>query len=189
MQLISKEISYSFSKLLNNLFQVGTFPDSWKIAHVTPIFKRVGSKNLKENYRPISILPTLSKVSESIIHERLLSHCTQNNLITERQAAYLKGDSTMTQLIYLFHQIRTSWGQAKISHGVFLDISAAFDKVWHKGLLAKLEQIGISGAFFNTLESYLSHRKQCVVINRIKSDMLEIQAGVPQGSRLGLILD
>ena len=87
-----------------------------------------------------------------------------NDLITERQAAYLKGDSTITQLIYLVHQIRTSWGKSKIAHGLFLDISAAFDKVWHNGLLAKLEQIGISGAFLTIFKSYLSNRKQCVVV-------------------------
>ena len=74
LQFIAKEISYPLSRLFNNLFEVGLFPDNWKIAHVTPIFKRVGSKNCKTNYRPISILPTLSKVCESIIHERILSH-------------------------------------------------------------------------------------------------------------------
>merc|ERR1711942_145517 len=90
LQMISKEISYPFSKLLNNLFEIGHFPDHWKIAHVTPIFKRVGSKNIKSNYRPISILPSLSKVAESVIHERLLSHCIFNDIITDRQAAYIK---------------------------------------------------------------------------------------------------
>ena len=80
LQLIYKEISYSLSRLFNNLFQIGVFPDSWKIAHITPIFKRVGSKNSKSNYRPISILPTLSKVCESIIHERLLSHSSAHVL-------------------------------------------------------------------------------------------------------------
>ena len=126
LQLIAKEISYSLSKLFNNLFEVGHFPKEWKIAHVTPIFKRNGSKNCKTNYRPISILPTLSKICESIIHERLLSHCTLNNIITDRQAAYLKGDSTISQLLYLVHQIRLSWGKGKIAHGLFLDISAAW---------------------------------------------------------------
>ena len=188
LQLISKEISFPLSRLFNNLFEIGFFPDNWKIAHVTPIFKKVGSKSQKSNYRPISILPTLSKVCESIIHERLLSHCIYYKLITERQAAYLRGDSTITQLLYLVHQIRSSWGKSKIAHGLFLDISAAFDKVWHKGLLAKLEQIGIAGPFWTMFESYLSNRKQCVVINGTKSDLLDIQAGVPQGSRLGPLL-
>ena len=163
---------------------MGHFPDHWKIAHITPIFKRVGSKNLKTNYRPISILPTLSKVAESIIHERLLSHCQYNNIITERQAAYLKGDSTITQLLYLVHQIRTSWGNTNVAHGCFLDISAAFDKVWHRGLLAKLEQIGVGDNFLSLFRSYLSDRKQCTVIDGVKSNFLEIKAGVPQGSRL-----
>ena len=177
LQLISIEIAYPLSTLLNGLFDKGYFPEKWKIAHVTPIYKRVGCKNSKNNYRPISILPSLSKVAESIIHERLLSHCTKFNLITERQAAYLKGDSTITQILYLVHQIRLCWGNSKIAHGLFLDISAAFDKVWHKGLLAKLEQIGISGAFLDIFVSYLSNRKQCVVIEGTKSDMIFGQSG------------
>ena len=188
LQLISKEISYSLSKLLNNLFEIGHFPELWKIAHVTPIFKKSGSKNCKTNYRPISILPTLSKVCESIIHERLLFHCIRHKIITERQAAYLKGDSTISQLLYIIHQIRTSWGKGNLCHGVFLDISSAFDKVWHKGLLAKLEQIGMSNTVLKLFEEYLSNRKQCVVVDGIRSSFLNIEAGVPQGSRLGPLL-
>ena len=106
LQLISKEISYSLSRLFNNLFEVGLFPDNWKIAHVTPIYKRSGSKNCKSNYRPISILPSLSKVCESVIHERLLSHCIDNDIISERQAAYLKEDSIIKQVLYIVLQIR-----------------------------------------------------------------------------------
>ena len=188
LSMISQPISYSFSKLLNNLFEIGYFPDLWKIAHITPIYKRSGHKNDKANFRPISILPTLSKVCESVIHERLLSHCMENNIISERQAAYLKGDSTMSQLLYIVHFIRSNWGKKNIVQGAFLDISAAFDKVWHKGLIAKLYQIGISGSFINLFTSYLLNRKQCVIIEGVKSGLAEIKAGVPQGSRLGPLL-
>ena len=150
LSMISKEISYSMATLFNNLLENGHFPDLWKIAHITPIYKRSGLKSAKENFRPISILPTISKVLESVIHERLLEHCTRNNVITERQAAYLKGDSTITQLLYIVHKIRSNWNKNMITHGLFLDVSSAFDKVWHSGLIAKLEQIGVSGICLDT---------------------------------------
>ena len=147
--------------------------------------KEVGSENCKTNYRPISILPTLSKFCESIIHERLLSHCLENKIITDKQAAFLKGDSTISQPLYLVHLIRTNWGKGKITHVLFLDICAVFDKIWHKGLLAKLQQIRISDAVLTLFTSYLSNRKQCVVVDGIKFPFIDINAGVPQGSRLG----
>ena len=188
LSMISFPISEPLSKLFNNLFTIGYFPDIWKIAHITAIYKKSGQKSDKSNYRPISLLPTLSKVFESVIHQRLLNHLTLNNLISERQAAYMKGDSTISQLIYLVHTIRNAWGQGSIAQGVFLDISSAFDKVWHKGLLAKLLQIRVEDTAFNLFQSYLSNRKQVVVVEGTKSETLDVEAGVPQGSRLGPLL-
>ena len=75
-----------------------------------------------------------------------------------------------------------------MTHGLFLDVSSAFDKVWHNGLLAKLGQIGVGGSFFDILKSYLSDRRQVVTINGHKSEMIDIRSGVPQGSRLGPLL-
>ena len=188
MEIISQPISHSLSKLFNNLFEFGHFPHIWKIAHITPIYKRNGPKNDKCNFRPISILPTLSKVCESVIHQRLLNHCIENNIISERQTAYLKGDSTLSQLLYIEHQIRLSWGNSKITQAAFLDISAAFDKVWHNGLLAKLHQIGVEGTMLKLFKCYLIERKQCVIVEGVKSTPKDIKAGVPQGSRLGPLL-
>ena len=117
-----------------NYFEQGVFPDIWKLSHITAIWK--GLKSDKNMYRPLSLLPTLSKICEAIIHNDLLRHCQENNVISTKQAAYLKGDSTINQLIYILHKIRLSWTKGCITHGIFLDVSAAFDRVWHKGLIA-----------------------------------------------------
>ena len=133
-------------------------------------------------------MPTLSKVFESVMHDRLLKHCLENNIISEKQAAYLKGDSTVSQLLYIVHNIRQNWTNKKVTQGLFLDVSAAFDKVWHNGLLAKLNQIGVDGTFLNTIGSYLADRRQVEVVDGVKSEPANVQAGVPQGSRLGPLL-
>ena len=106
-----------------------------------------------------------------------------NNLISERQVAYLKGDSIIYQLIHIVHYIRSCLVPSKIVQGAFLYINAAFDKVWHNSLIAKLklELKAIFLIYSNpTYKSY--NRKQCVVVDGIKSSMLDIKAGVPQGS-------
>ena len=116
---ISTPVSFSMSRLFNNLSEIGHFPDLWKIAHITAIYKRSGPKTCKTSYRPISILPTLSKVFESVMHDRLLKHCLENNIISEKQAAYLKGDSTVSQLLYIVHNIRQNWTNKKVTQGLF----------------------------------------------------------------------
>ena len=78
------------------------------------------------------------------MHERLLAHCMENSIITDKQAAYLKGDSTTHQLLYIVHTIRTNWANHKLTQGLF-------DKVWHKALIAKLHQIGVDGHFLDTI--------------------------------------
>ena len=125
---------------------------------------------------------------ESVIHQRLLDHFSKHKIISDRQAAYLKGDSTIQQLLYIVHLIRQSWTKGNICHGVFLDVSAAFDKCWYSGLLAKLAQIKVSGTCLDLFTSYLSSRKQFVVADGCHSDMKDIQAGVLQGCRLGPLL-
>ena len=100
----------------------------------------------------------------------------------------MKGDSTINQLITLIHKIKKSWTCKYITCTIFLDIQGAFDKVWHAGLCAKLKQIGIEGKFLELLKSYLQNRQQIVIIDGIKSEIKNVKAGVPQGSRLGPLL-
>ena len=185
LSLIATPVSFPLYRLFNNLFEVGHFPDIFKIAQVTALYKISGLKTSKLQYRPISLLPTLSKVMESIIHERLSDHFNKNDIISKRQAAYLKGDSTINQLLYIVHFIKASWTKGKITQGVFLDVSAAFDKCWHFGLLAKLQQVKVEDTCLELFRSYLSNRKQFVMVDGKKSELKELKAGSLRDLGLG----
>ena len=181
------KITKLISDLLNKIFHSGVYPKIWKLANITPIFKSK-QKSDKTNYRPISILPTLSKITESVIHKRLLDHLISNNIISKFQAAYIPRDSTSQQLMSMIHQIKLTMASNNIAHGVFLDVSSAFDAVWHAGLLKKLEQINIKGEVLDLFSSYLFERRAVVTIDGQTSSELPVNAGVPQGSRLGPLL-
>ena len=161
----------------------------WKLANVTPIFKK-GDKQLIKNYRPISLLPICGKILEKVIFNNLYSYLHTNNLITKNQSGFRPGDSTTNQLLYLLDEIHQAFDSPKSLEvrAVFLDISKAFNKVWHDGLIFKLEQNGISGNLLKLFQNYFSNRKQPVVLNGSYSDYSSVQSGVTQGSVLGPLL-
>ena len=113
---------------------------------------------------------------------------TENNLISDNQSGFKPGDSCVNQLLSITHEIYQSFDDNLEVRAVFLGISKVFDKVWHKGLICKLKQNGISGNILNTIIDFLSFRKQRIVLNGKVSQWTSIEAGVPQGSILGPLL-
>ena len=130
----------------------------------------------------------MSKVFEKLVHKYIYGYLTGNNLLIANNSGFKHGDCAINQLVKLSDTILKSLDQGKEVRMVFLDAAKAFDKVWHAGLLFKLKQLGIEGSILNWIESYLSDRSQSVVINGSRSEILPLQAGVPQGSVLGPLL-
>ena len=175
--------------IFENILKTGIFPEQWKQANVVPIHKKENKQFLK-NYRPISLLPICAKIFEKVLFKYLYDYFDSNNLITKKQSGFRPGDSTTNQLIDFVNEIHQSFDNKKSLEvrAVFLDISKAFDKVWHDGLLFKLKQNGVDGDILKLLNSYLDNRKQRVVLNGFTSDWETIESGVPQGSVLGPLL-
>ena len=163
------------------------FPTKLKIAVIKPIFK-AGDTTSFSNYRPISILPFLSKILEKIIYIRLLNHFINNELLSDRQFGFRKGLSTFMPILLIQDLITKAFEEDKYVVGIFLDLKKAFDTVDHNILCKKLEKYGVFGKAFHILKSYLRDRTQTVNIRDTHADIRNIDIGVPQGSILGPLL-
>ncbi len=181
------ELSVPLSNYYNRLLSASHFPSSWKLANVAPIFKKSDPSN-PQNYRPISLLSCIGKLMERCIHKALYNYVVENSILTSFQSGFVKGDSTVNQLAYIYNDICKALDEGKEVRAVFCDISKAFDRVWHRGLLFKLSCIGISGSLLEWFSSYLSQRQQRVVYANASSIWSTINAGVPQGSIVGPLL-
>ncbi len=148
---------------------MGEFPDSWKIANIVPIHKK-GSVHNFTMYRPVSLLPCISKVFEKLIFKEVYLHLRRNGIISEYQSGFTPGDSTINQLIHISDRILKSLDNFEDCLGCFLDLTRAFDTVWHKGLLYKLEKYGIrdhqnGSKTLSWFTSYLKDRRHRVSID------------------------
>lgn len=181
------QIASPLSYIINCSFQTGVFPDPLKIAKVCPIYKS-GDKKLFSNYRPISVLPSFSKIFEKAVYNRLESWVKLNNILTDNQYGFRAKHSTSMALLDMIDKVSTSIDKNEFSIGIFIDLSKAFDTINHNILFKKLENYGIRGLPLNWFIDYLSNRKQYVFFNNFQSSLKYVTCGVPQGSILGPLL-
>lgn len=170
--------------IFNQCLQLGIFPRDLKVSKVLPIHKG-GDRDRVNNYRPISILPSLSKILEKIINKRLVNYLEKNNVLSKNQFGFRQNKSTDDAVLSLTEFVATKLDNSKKCISIFIDLAKAFDTVSVPLLMNKLEKIGIRGAQLELFKDYLSERHQCVSIGEHTSALLPILYGVPQGSILG----
>ena len=187
LKALANEISIPLGHIFNLSLQNGKFPEKLKSSRVVPIFK-AGDATICDNYRPISLVSSISKILEKIVASKLTNHLESNNLLYEHQYGFLKGKSTEHNLIHLTNKIGEALNDDKYCIGIFLDLKKAFDVVSHPILLKKLKTLGINGTSIKWFESYLSNRTQKVEINGHTSDSKNLDISVLQGTILGPIL-
>ena len=163
-------LNVRFTDLLNTSFITGIFPNTWKCARVTPLFKG-GDRNFVGNYRPVSLLPLPSKI---IVHNKLVAFFDENNILDPNQGGFRKGHSTINTISNLTNDIFNGINSGNLTMSCFIDMAKAFDTVNHSILCKKLSKFGITGGLLIWIKNYLAMRKQCTCANGIVSSYLDV---------------
>ena len=180
-------ISPYIADLFNSSVLEGLCPQNIKIAEVIPIHK-AGASTEVANYRPISLLPILSKIFERLLRSRLLEYFNENNVLCKHQFGFRSGHDTSDAILEFLNHCYSSLDCRKHLLAIYIDLSRAFDTLDHCFLLGKLDHIGVRGSVLEWVRSYLTGRQQFVTVGDSSSPLEPLTMGVPQGSVLGPLL-
>ena len=185
IKLVKEDITPAVCHIVNLSIQTNKFPTKWKIAKIIPLYKGKGCKLDPKNYRPVAILPILSKVLERAMFVQVLSHMDKNNYFNPSHHAYRSFHSTTTAMLQMYDTWLEAVEDGDLAAVCMVDMSAAFDVVDNDILLEKLKLYGFEKNAIQWTWSYLTYRSQGVYIEGTMSNLLGLEAGVPQGSIVG----
>jgi hypothetical protein len=189
IKFISSLLIDPLHNIINKSIRNGIFPERLKWAIVSPIYKEQELDTHQFNsYRPISLLPALSKIFEKVIYSQLYKYMNENNLLNISQYGFRRGHSTELAALELVDRIGKELDKRNTPISIFLDLSKAFDTLDHSILIKKLQYYGLDNLAIHWFKSYLSNRKQALRYNNTLSEWTDIKTGVPQGSVLGPLL-
>ena len=187
LKTIKSEIIKPLTITLNQTLKTGIFPDKLKISKIIPLYKK-DDKHQAINYRPISLLPAISKIFEKIIHNQINHYFTSHKLFYAGQYGFRQGHSAELAALEITDRITKLLDKGEVPFNIYLDLSKAFDTIDHHILIHKLKFYGFDKIALNLIKTYLYDRKQYVQFKNTNSSLLKSHCGVPQGSVLGPLL-
>ena len=187
LKIAMPALAEPLSQLFNLSLSAGVFPNQWKIARIAPIYKD-GHSDIRSNYRPISVLPVISKLFEKLVNDQYHNFLVSNHLLYSHQSSFRHLHSVLTCLLKCTNDWYLNTENGKYTSVTFIVLKKAFDSVTHEMLVKKLKIYEIRGKELLWFKSYLSHRKQCCKVNGKLSGLVEVTCGVPHGSCLGPLL-
>ena len=178
---IAPLISPVICDIFNSSVNEGMFPSNLKLSRTRPLFKSKNTK-VKDNYRPISLLPFLYKINEKLMKTRAIEFLNESEILYNKQFGFRAGCSTSDAVLHYVDDCVTALDKRPYTVTVFLDFSKAFDTVNHDIMLRKLDRLGFRGNTNDYFRSYLCDRRMCVSVNGCDSETKTMNIGLPQGS-------